>query len=273
MSATRAASVALVALLVASCGGDDEASGDTTATTGTEAEVPDAGLFIEIRRGGGLMMPGADFRGLPAAVVYGDGTAMAAAPMTMQFPGAATGAMSVGQLGEDDLAELLEAVEASGVLGEPRDLGQPPIADAPTTTITVVVDGEEHVVEAYALQEAGAGLTDEQVDARADLYDFTTTVEQAVTSVATGTYQPARYRVLPRLADGAMVDVTPNELAWPADAPPLAEGECTAVDAPILDPLLGQATEITRWNQGDDQFEVAIRPVLPHEPDCPPAGG
>jgi hypothetical protein len=190
-----------------------------------------------------------------------------------------------GHLDAGDVDELLAAAAQAGLLGEPPDLGtgdRLPIADAATTRVTVVVDGEEHVVEAYALEIGpdelrNAGLTDAQVAARRRLGDFVTTVAQVATPVADTPYDPERYRIQSSPApDPAGQEVPPNEVAWPAGVPEPVDGQCTAVAgdaATALEAALPQATEITRWLLGDRALSLLVRPVLPHEPDCADDGG
>ena len=237
-------------------------------------------LFVSIEVGGGFMPVGHDFRQVPQAVVYADGTSFSPGVITMVYPGPAVLPVIEGELDEDQLVEIIEAASDAGLLeDESVDAGDPPIADAPTTTITVVVDGEEHVTSVYALGTTSApdggspGLTAEQQATRRELQGFVDRVSAEVTAVQSGQYEPERYRVLPLEPQPLDDAVEPDEVRWPLNHVELAAMSCTAVsgeDADALRDALDDASEITRWRTASgDVFALVVRAVLPHEPDCP----
>jgi hypothetical protein len=293
MRTTRTLAAAVLLLALAACGddgddvdagrdGDDGGSGSTTGTApdGAEPGGGDGELFIEIAYVGGFMIEDFQFRSVPQAVVYADGTVFAPGAIPAIHPGPAVSPVFTGTLDDDTLAELLDAAAVAGMIGGSPDVGDAgalPIADAASTRVTVVVDGDEQVVEAYALAEAGGpgfgqtGLTDAQVEARATLAELVAVVTEAALA-AQDPYLPERYRVLASTPpDDAGLDVQPNQLEWPAGLPEPVEGTCVAVTgdaAAALTEELASATEITRWTVGDRVLTLAVRPVLPHEPDC-----
>jgi hypothetical protein len=287
MRTTRLLAAALLAALPAACGDDGEdtsTGGDTDggprAVTGTPGGT-DSGLFVEVVNAGGFVPMGFDFRNLPVAAIHADGRVFAPGAITLQFPGPAVLPVFTGQLDDGALEDLLAAAAEAGLLDDdaPDYGGQAdlPIADASTTRVTVVVDGEEHVVEAYAL-EFTDGLPPEVAEARAALADFVAAVNEAVLA-ARDPFDPDRYRVLATAPiDPTAVDPglpQPNVLDWPAGLPEPVEGECTALTgdaAAAFEAALEQADEQTQWRIGERTFGLFARPVLPHEPDCP-AGG
>jgi hypothetical protein len=268
MRTTRLLAAALLTLLPAACGDDgDETStggtGDTDggprAVTGTPGGT-DSGLFVEVVNAGGFVPMGFDFRNLPVAAIHADGRVFAPGAITLQFPGPAVLPVFAGQLDDGAIDDLLAAAADAGLLEDelPAYGGQAdlPIADASTTRVTIVVDGEERVVEAYAL-EFTDGLPPELAEARAALAGFVAAVHEAALA-AQEPFDPDRYRVLATAPfDPAAVDPgspQPNVLDWPAGLPEPVEGECTALTgdaAAAFEAALGQATEQTQWRIGD----------------------
>lgn len=285
MRSTVVAAVLLPAVLLLACGDDDEAL-DTGSDDPPASGAPGGGaspLFVEVAYVGGFVPFGFEFRNPPAAVVYDDGTVLAPGAVAEIFPGPALLPVMRGQVDEGTLDDLLGAAAEAGMIGGPPDVGgveDIPIADAATARITVVVDGEAQVVEAYALDHAGMdlGLTAEQDEARARLADFVAAVNELALA-AREPFVPERYRVLasapPDAGDAAPGEPQPTEQAWPAGVPEPADGACTAVTgdaAAALGDALATANELTVWRLGDRTFSAFVRPVLPHEPDCPTEG-
>jgi hypothetical protein len=284
---TRLLATALLVLLpITACGDDDDddASGGG-GSGGGGTELPDGAtpggaegdLFVEVAFVGGLVPQEFAFRSVPQTVIYGDGTVIASGVTTLEFPGPAVAPLVQGRLDEDTLGELLEGAARAGMVGGKPAVGDQsaiPIADAASTRVTVVIDGDSQTVEAYALDIGDVGptrLTDEQVAAREELAAFVDAVNEAGFA-ASDPYVPDRYRVLAsEPVDGVGGDLPPNELLWPEGLPGPVVGECVAIegdDAAALSEALADATEITRWIVGDSPVALAVRPVLPHEPGC-----
>jgi hypothetical protein len=298
MRPTRTVAAALLFLLPIACGDDggDDVDAGTAGDTDDEEVAPvdgepgggEGGLFIEVAFVGGFVPAGFDFRNLPSAVVYEDGTVIAPGAVAAIFPGPAVLPLFSGSVDEGALDDLLQAAAEAGLVGASPDVGRAedlPIADAASTRVTVVVDGEARVVEAYALDIGGAdlgqtGLDDAQLAARAALADFVAAVSEVTTRVATEPMPVERYRALGLPAiDASALDPAgpqPSELAWPAGLPAPEEGVCVAVTGEgvaALETALDQANDQTQWVVGDQVLTLAIRAVLPHEPDCPEDAG
>ena len=291
--------VLIIAILfgAAACSSDQpvstEADGPTPTTAPEEPSSDGADLVVSIEVGGGFTMPGFDFRNPPQAVVYADGTTFSQGAVTAIYPGPAVTPIVTGTISDDAITQILAAAEEAGLTEGGLDVGQPPIADASTTTITISVDGVTHVTEVYALglasprpadgelpddgalpgDEAMPGVTDEQAQVRQGVFDFTQLVSELVTAGEEDMWQPDRYRVLP--LDPGMLggqEMDPATIEWPFPDIDLVAGECvpvTGVDADVFRGLLEDATEITRWSDDGDVWALSVRPVLPHEPNCP----
>jgi hypothetical protein len=280
--------LAVPILVLAACGDDDEGvrtqPGDGTDGTGGDASPsPDGprpgggsdGLVLSIESVGGFTTPEMTFRQTPTTVVYDDGSTVTQGAVMAIYPGPAVLPLVDGQIGDDDLARIVALAEEAGLLGGDPDVGSPPVADVPDTRITLVADGETHVtvVPALGFDEPGPGVSGEQAEARERIERFLAEVSSIVTAgESSDMVRPERYRVLPvRPGPDEVPDVEPNRLDWPLEVD-LVEGECTPItgdDVAALESALEQATEITLWADDDGTgWRLAIRPVLPHEPDC-----
>lgn len=269
---------AVVAL--AACGDGDEVSTGSTSSTTRPGDATDpavgtaAGAVLRIVTGGGFVPFGTDFAVVPD-LVLADGTVLTGAPITLQYPGPPVHPVATGRIGEEELDRLLEAA-VDAHLDEERDFGEPNVADVPSTTITVVLDGEAHETQVPALEatEAEGGLTDEQRRARAEVRDFVAAAREVVSAAAGESFAPTAYQVVAMTtapAGDAQQEPQPNELDWPADVPPLSEGPCTDVTGPAATALasaLEDATAITVWRSGGRHWQVAVRAALPGDAPC-----
>lgn len=260
--------------------GQGEGSPEPAGDTGDTGDIGggDGPLFVSVERGGGFAPVGFDFRSVPASVVYDDGTTFAPGVTTAVFPGPPVLPVFEGSVGDDELRALAQAAADAGLLGGGAlDFGDTLIADASTTTITVVVGGEAHVTSVYALDEADAtlpGMDSTTSEAKERVAAFVDLVSRTVSEAGGDVYDPQRYRVLALPADqpgGA--GVAAEERDWPFPDLPLAERTCTAITgerAEIFEQSLEGTTEATGWRSDSGEvFTLAVRPVLPNEPDCP----
>jgi hypothetical protein len=258
----------LVLLVLSSCGGDD----DTVGTGASRSSLSTSGV-IRISVGGGFSPYGTDFAAVPT-LVLADGTAFTGGAITMQYPGPAISPVSTGRLSSAQVASLLDAAKAAGLTTK-RDYGQPGITDVGTTTITVVLDGTTHTAAVYALgyEDGAGGLTAEQRAAREQVSAFVGKVGDAVSSAATGLFEPTAYQVLstPSQPASSYPDPKPNQLDWPVPDTPLAEGPCrdlTGDDAAAFRGALAKATQITVWRSGGKDWQVIARATLPGDAPC-----
>lgn len=151
--------VLTVALTLAGCaslGGD---SGDGGLLSGSGSDEDSDAPVLQVVVGGGFVPMGYDFSRVPDLTVYADGRAITHGPQIEIWPPPALPNLLVTELSEEDVAALVESARDAGLLGELPEYGQPPVADAPTTTVTVTVDGTTYVHAANALGIGdGAGL-------------------------------------------------------------------------------------------------------------------
>lgn len=233
---------------------------------------------ISVERSGGLLAPGQAFRTLPQSVVYSEGTTLTPGAVAAIYPGPPVPPIDRGALDEAEVDRLLAAAGEAGLTdGVDEVFGDPLLADAPITTVSITVGGETHVTSVPALRRSGPsspGIGAAWQQARERITGFVAMVTDTVFAAAAEPYVAERYRVLP-LSPGASADpaVPADERPWPFPDLALHEGECTGITgarATAFREVLRSATEITRWKlPSGATFVLAVRPVLPHEPDCP----
>lgn len=275
--------LALLLAATTACGDDDEplVAGDENGGPTPAAGEPggrDDALFVSVEHTGGFVPVGHDFRSLPSAVVYEDGRAFTPGAVMEIYPGPAVHPVIESEIGDGEMRSIVDAAEEAGLLDEtPPDFGETLIADAGTTEITIVVGGETHVTSVYALTEgrdALPGMEPSHDEARALVAEFVDLVTGAATEGENSAeYVPERYRLLPLAPEEVPAEgVDPDERDWPVADVDLAERECVAVTGDRADTLrdaLRDATEITRWRTSASTFALVVRPLLPHEPECP----
>lgn len=268
-------------------GGGGEGTTTTTAPGSTTTPPPAAaGLVLQVTTGGGFVPVELAFANLPRFTLYADGRVVALGPTTLEYPGAALPNVLTGTVSADDVRAAVAAARAAGVAGPPPDLGQPPVADAPTTSIVLVDGGETHRVDAYALDmelDAGAGLSPAQVEARRRLSRFVEEVT-ALDAAATEPFRAAAVSVLARPYDavdrgGLPGEPAPGEADWPlGDLGDLVAGgrdhpggRClgfTGGDAERVLAAAGQARSNTRWRSGGAAWALTFRPELAGVEPC-----
>lgn len=245
--------------------------------------APDAVIFRVDTRGGYTTVE-SQLAIVPQTTVFGDGRVVVTGPTTEQYPPHALPNLLTGSLSQAEVLRLSERAFSLGLF-QPHDYGQPGIADAPTTTVTIGVNGR-HEQAAYALDfDAGPapGLTDAQRAGRRNLSAFVRAVEDAATGVATEPYSPTEVAVVVRrvtgLEDGT--GVTPGRADWPLAADlatigaPLANLDgyrCAVLTGDGARTALASAadvTSITRWQSGGAAYNVTWRPLLADEHSCP----
>ena len=272
------------ALALAACG---------TATTAGDG-APDLET-LRLTVDGGFTTAAIAFRTLPVLTLTADGQVLTPDPVAEIYPGPLLPHLSSRDLDPAGRAALADAVLASGLITTPPpDFGTPGVADAPTTTLRVTLDGTETMLAANALAEAGAApeLTAEQQEARdafRALVDRLRDLEGAVGAEHLG--DPSPYapdsvwlRALPAPTEGVPEDPAPTVLPWPVpevvladlDTPTLVGGEAAQS---VLSALEG-ATELTWFRDpgadagadagadpGAGVYLVLARPALPGDRD------
>jgi hypothetical protein len=279
----RAAAAASLFLLVA-CARD---GGDSTLPADAPAPRDPDAIALRVDHTGGFLTPGDNVARLPVVTVYGDGRAIVQGPQTAIYPGAALPNLQVIKISAAEVDKLVARATGAGV-GTAKDLGRPPIADAPSTRFTVDGEGGEATTEVYALSEvtdASTGLTADQVAARTKLRDLLDALSDlhGTLGVKPGSEQPYKPVALAAVAspyvapDPATIGKGQPEVAWPGPALPGTsvgrglETGCVTVDGADTAKVLAaadKANAATPWVSGGHKWTVILRPLLPDETDC-----
>ena len=198
------------------------------------------------------------------------------------YPGPALPNVLVQRITPELVQELVHEGLTAGVRNG-ADLGQPGVADAPTTRITVVTAGGAQIVTANALSQAQSDdprLTAAQRQARAKLAAY----EKKLTGLTTRQGMPQATAYQP---DAVAVFATPYTAptgmpaspakAWPGPALPgsdidaATKAGCVAVTGAQKDKVLAAAkaaNSATPWTVGSTKWHVVFRPLLPDESGC-----
>ena len=278
MAHVRRLLAGLPLLAVAACGPASPSDDDALSS----APYPPDALVAQVARTGGFLPVGADFRSMPSVSMYGDGRVITEGAQIAVFPGPALPSVHVGELEPAQVRRLV--TDGHAVLSSAKDYGQPPVADAPTTVVVVGAGEQREVARAVALEEAGGepapagdALTPDQREARGRLRAYVRRLEAAATEVTAEPYEAQAMAVLamPYGEQGQADLPPPQEMDWPG--PPLDQGEpsgpgrCLVVEGDQLDAVRAaaeQASQETAWKAGGQLWQLAFRPLLPHEQDC-----
>ena len=280
--------------LLAACSGEpttveagDEGGGATTTSTGpgptTTAPPVPGGLVLQITTGGGFVPAELHFATFPVFTLYGDGRVFLPGPTTLEYPGAALPNVLTGTVGADEVQAAVASARAAGVPDAP-DLGQPPVADAPTTSFLLVDAGQTYRTAAYALDldvDGGPGLTPAHLEARRRLRDLVARMTSELGAAATEPYRAGTVSVLVQpYADveraGLPGEPAPGEADWPladlaAGGREQFGGRClgfTGADADRALAAAAQARSNTRWHSGGARWALTFRPELPGVEPC-----
>lgn len=279
----RAATAASLFLLVACA----QEGGDGTPRADTPADRDPDTVALRVEYTGGFTTPGDSVGRLPIVTVYGDGRAIFQGPQPAIYPGPALPNLQVIKISSADVDKLVDRALDAGV-GTAKDLGQPPVADAPTTRFVVDTAGGPATTEVYALQDdpgEGSGLTADQVAARGKLRDLLTAVADlnSTLGVPPGSEEQYKPSVLAAIAspyvapDPATIGKEQPTVDWPGPALPgasigggLDTGCVTVTGTEAADVLAAaaKANAATPWNSEGRKWTVIIRPLLPDEKDC-----
>ncbi|KXK59321.1 hypothetical protein AWW66_24940 [Micromonospora rosaria] len=283
LSGVRAAAVVLpLLLLTAACAQQNESASDTGSG---ETSYPADAVVLRVDHTGGFVTPAMLAGRLPTVSVYGDGRVITQGSTTMIYPGPALPNLQVATLSAEEVAKLVDRARAAGV-GSAADLGQPPVADAPSTRFTLRGATGTEETEVYALAEAAdadTGLTADQRAARDKLRGFAeslgvpTAVTDQAAAPATKPYTPTAIAAIVEPWVDPGDGLKQPEVAWPGPAlPGAALGTvenltCVTVTGTAVQQVLdaaASASQATPWTSGGKSWTVHLRPLLPDETDC-----
>ncbi len=296
MVPTRAAVLLLMVLVLAACA-DPSTVGSPPPDAEPEPPVeqpvelpaePDA-LVLRVEDVGGFTTPETAITRLPRYSVYADGRLITEGPVPAIYPGPALPNVQVQELDPATVRDLAERALAAGV-AETGDLGSPNVADVPATRFTVTTADGTHVREVEALSVPGlggeqpeAGLTDQQVAARARLRELVDAIDALGQQLpAPDSYVPASVAAIVRPWSAPEEDVTaglpPAPVPWPGPPLPgepvggLLELSCVTATGDQAVAVLAAARDangLTPWATPDGAlWSVTFRPLLPDESGC-----
>src|SRR3989442_8586168 len=117
---------------------------------------------MRMETAGGLLAPAYALSRFPEFSLYGDGRVTTGGPQIQIYPGPALPNVRVTMVSPPGVLAILRAAQAAGLLGPDRHFTTRGIADAPTTTFTVISDGKRHVTSVYGLGLQPSGDTSAQ---------------------------------------------------------------------------------------------------------------
>ncbi len=269
--------LAVTGLAVAGCGDDDDVSSEpgTTQPSGDSTD-----LVFEISFQGGFLPVEANVTAFPELTILADGTAITPGPQIEIFPAPSLPAVQSATLTADDLAAVVDEVNVSALFGTALDFGFPNVADAPNLDLTARVDDETLAVSipSYGFTDDPA-LTDEQRANRLAADELVTRIREIVDVHAdeTEVYTPPGYLLQIRPYDATLAgDLPQGPMPWPLDSAllvtdPSAVFSCVEISGEQAQTFAAAATtanQLTPWTGADGDYQVLVRPWLPHEPGC-----
>ena len=222
------------------------------------------------------------FQQPPSVLISGDGRVFTVGPQIAIYPGPALPNIQVGTITEDGIQTVLEAADQAGLFAEIEYEAPTIVADAPTASVTLNVDGVSWVHQAYALGLGGgpdSATGAESTPEREALLAFTTQLMDLPTLVGADQlgpvepFEPEEYliRAVPAEDPDSMASegIEPTIVEWPSTAGvTLAEaGECAVVQASDVGDLFTSADQLTFFTEGDVTYQVFAVQRLPHRTD------
>ncbi|MFI6077742.1 hypothetical protein ACIA5C_40060 [Actinoplanes sp. NPDC051343] len=278
-----AAAVPLVVLLGACA--QQTAAGSPTGTPGSSgtpesaaAKSPAANdLVLRTETYGGFVAPDMVLGRFPQISVYGDGRVISEGPVPAIYPGPALPNIQVSMITPELVRQLVKEGLAAGVRNG-SDLGQPGVADAPSTRVTVVTAGGKQVVTINALTEAPSNdrrLTADQRSTRAKIAAYVKKLGALPKNPVA--YQPTAVVVFAAPWTEPANGPVPPAKAWPGPALPgtdidsATRAGCLAVtgdQTPKVLTAARSANALTPWTTGSSKWRIVFRPLLPDENGC-----
>ena len=283
-------------LLLGACGpqpsaGSSPAAAPPASPSATGESRGTDTVAIRVEKTGGFVPPQVLPARLPIVSIYGDGRVITEGPVPAIYPGPALPNLQESRISAADLDALITRAFDAGV-GSSPDLGQPGVADAPTTRFTVTTEGGTKRLEAYALGHgdgtdgaATNNLTEEQKRNRQLLTDLLEALRDLPATLGAGAvtppapYQPESVAAIatPYAVEPAAGIPTPAAIAWPG--PPLPGKRLTpdidvgcvsagGDEAKAVLAAAANANAATPWTSDGTSWSVLFRPLLPDEADC-----
>ncbi len=284
-----AAAVSL--FLLTACAGQTPTAVDAPAgAASASATATGAALVIRVREVGGFVSAATNVTRLPLVSVYADGRVITQGPQIEIFPAPALPSVQVQQIDPAMVGTLVDMATAAGVRTG-ADLGQPGVADLPTTRFSVMTGAGSQTVDVLALTGGGddlPGLTAAHRAARAKLAGYLQVLRELPDSAGPA---PSAAASPPEQYEPQALAAVAQPYVAPADSPvsaappvpwtgPALPGEsfgaglglsCVAVSGDAVRQLMQAARSAnvaTPWASGGKQWTVTFRPLLPDESGC-----
>lgn len=278
---TRLVPVLIVAALgFASCGSDSDspAADDSLPPVADGYQHPTGAddVVIEYAEVGGFVPREFAFQQTPNVLVAGDGRVFGPGAQIEIYPGPLLPAVQVQPITEDGIQAILAAADEAGLFQQVEYEQPTNIADASTARVTITVNGETYVHEAYALGLANPGESgQETTPERQALADFIAQLNDLVGLVGADElgeqeiFEPSEYGIEALVVEDLSVygsdGIEPTVVDWPADASVrLADAvTCTVVPASEVGDTLTAANQLTFFADADVTYQVLAKPILP----------
>lgn len=274
--------LALVAGLAA-CG-DDTVEEGTPQSDDTLPPVTDGydhptgadDIVIEYAQVGGFVPREYAFQQTPNLLISGDSRVFSPGAQIAIYPAPLLPAVQVQSITEEGIQTVLAAADEAGLLASVDYEAPTNIADASTAQLTISVNGETFVHEAYALGMASPdGSGEETSPERQALADFVAQLSDLPALVGadnlgdTSLYEPESYAIEAVVIDDLTAygsdGIEPTVVDWPADITVrLADATtCTEVSASEVGATLVAANQLTFFSDAGVTYQLLARPVLP----------
>ena len=285
---TTAVTVLALGLLAAACANAQKGGGSLGGGVSYPSGATE--LVLRIDQGGGFVAPQSTLAQMPMFSLFGDGLVVTPGMESMIYPGPALPAVAQERLTPDAIQLLLQAAVDAGLNTDRdfTDMGSVGVSDMPTTTFTLVIDGQPRTTRVYALGQTGPdpdGMSQSEYQARQDLQAF----EAKATDLSwlpqgsisdSGAFEPDGLRVYVTDYHGDQT-LTEPAVAWPL-TPGLGSfgqpmegalqgvrcGTVTGTDATTLLPVVENANELTPWTSDGSSYSLVFRALLPDEHGC-----
>jgi hypothetical protein len=280
----RIVSVLVVAALgLAACGSDSDspAADDSLPPVVDRYQYPTGAddVVVEYAEVGGFMPREFAFQQTPNVLISGDGRSFSPGAQIEIYPGPLLPAVQVETITEAGIQEILAAADEAGLF-EQIEYEQPTnIADAATATLTINVNGETYVHEAYALGFALPGeRTQESTPERQALADFLAALRDLGTLVGVDQlgeqtiFDASEYGIEALVVDDLSVygtdGIEPTVVDWPSGVSVrLADAStCTVMPASEIGDTLAAANQLTFFDDDGITYQVLAKPILPGTP-------
>jgi hypothetical protein len=214
----------LLALLASACAritGDRGEDGRIEYPRGAED------LVLQVHSGGGFVPIVWHLREQPLFSLYGDGRVITQGPQIAIYPPPALPALLERHVSDEGIQAILRAAREAGLQGPDRRFEVFEVTDLPTTTFTVVTDGQVHETAVYGLGEVPDDLPVADREERRTLFEFQSELldleswlpEGSVSSDRPYEYDRLRVFVVPTTEGGGDYggddQLEPSRKEWP----------------------------------------------------------